>query len=180
MANEIYDKGLTPGKSGNISLNPTSSPSNILITPSGVSFRDVELNNVIVTDLQGNHVEGDGKASSELNLHLEIYQARSDVGAIVHTHSPYATGFSFTEKKIPRLEGFGEIKDPFIKMVDYAMPGSSELVELASQALIKEDVIILKNHGVVSVGPNLDEAALLAEFTEYSAQTGFIINYLEK
>lgn len=152
----------------------------ILITPSGVSLRDVTLNNVIVTDLDGKKLEGEGKPSSELHMHLEIYWKRDDVGAIVHTHSPYATGFSFTDKKIPRLEGFGEIESPYISEIEYAVPGSKELVELASDGLIDEDVLLLRNHGVVAVGPGVDEAVLLAEFTESSAKTGFVIQLLSR
>jgi L-fuculose-phosphate aldolase len=178
IANEIYDKSLTPGKSGNISVKVSSS--NILITPRGVSLRDVKLFNIIVTDFKGKQIEGKGKASSELHMHLEIYRKRPDLEAIVHTHSPYATGFSFSEEEIPKFEGYGEIKDLYIKKVEYAAPGSNKLVDLASQALVKEDVIVLKNHGVVSVASTLDDAALLAEFTESSAKTGFVMNFLNK
>lgn len=158
--------------------NDNTSPF-ILITPSGVSLRDVTLNNAIITDLNGKKLEGDGIPSSELHMHLEIYKNRDDIRAIVHTHSPYATGFSFTDKKIPRLEGFGPIKEPYLKEIEYATPGSMKLVELASNGLKKEDVVILKNHGVVVVGSNLDETVLLAEFTEQSAKTGLIINLLK-
>jgi L-fuculose-phosphate aldolase len=187
VAHQIYQSGLTPGKSGNISMklcpatgadgekNPkTYRKCIVLITPSGVSLNQVSLKNVIVTDLDGNQVEGEGKPSSEINMHLEIYEKRIDVQGIVHTHSPYATGFSFTSEKIPRLEGFGKIKDPYIKVVDYASPGSDKLVELASHGLQKEDVLILKNHGVLAVGLDLDEAAALAEFIENCAKTGFV------
>ena len=182
IANQTYQKGLTPGKSGNISIkikNTSRSSDVILITPSSVALRDVNLNNVIVTDLNGKQLEGEGIPSSELQMHLAIYKRREDIGAIVHTHSPYATGFSFTDKKIPWLEGFGPIKEPYLEEIEYATPGSSELVELASSGLKREDVLILKNHGVVAVGPNLDEAVLLAEFTEKSAKTGFIIDHLK-
>jgi L-fuculose-phosphate aldolase len=147
----------------------------ILITPSGVSLRDVILDNVIVIDLNGEKLDGEGVPSSELHMHLEIYRKREDIGAIVHTHPPYATGFSFTDKKIPRFEGFGEIKSPYIAEIEYAVPGSMELVESASNGLIDEDVLLLRNHGVVTVGENIDNAVLLAEFTESSAKTGFII-----
>lgn len=180
-AHHIYQEGLTPGKSGNISIkvsgNPDSDPF-ILITPSGVSLRDVTLNNVIITSLEGEKVEGEGKPSSELHMHLEIYRKRDDVGAILHTHSPYATGFSFTDKKIPWLEGFGEIKAAHLPEIEYATPGSLKLVELASSALKKEDMLVLKNHGVVAVGPDIQEAVLLAEFTESSAKTSFVIQLL--
>lgn len=193
-AYHVYQKGLAPGKSGNISMKVPNIPaiSNnvdvpddyeydeplILITPSGVSLRDVTLDNVIVTDLKGEKLDGEGVPSSELHMHLEIYRKREDIGAIVHTHPPYATGFSFTDKKIPRFEGFGEIKSPYIAEIEYAIPGSMELVESASNGLIDEDVLLLRNHGVVTVGENIDNAVLLAEFTENSAKTGFIIRQL--
>ncbi len=196
LAHQIYQNGLTPGKSGNISSkifydddingkpnsNKSSSPDDfrVLITPSGVSLKDVSLKNVIMVDLEGNQLNGEGIPSSELYMHLEIYKRRDNVRGIVHTHSPYATGFSFSNKKIPRLEGFGKIKDPYLKIIEYAPPGSSALVESASQGLEKEDVLILKNHGVLAVGLDLDEAALLAEFTESSAKTGFVASLLNR
>lgn len=144
-----------------------------------MSLRDVTLDNAIVTDLEGKKLEGDGIPSSELHLHLEIYRKRDDVGAVVHTHSPYATGFSFSDKKIPRLEGFGEIKAPYISEIEYVAPGSTQLVESASNGLLNEDVLLLRNHGVVTVGPDIDEAVLLAEFVESSAKTGFVIRLLK-
>lgn len=151
----------------------------ILITPSGESLKNIELNNVVVTDLEGKQLEGEGEPSSELYMHLEIYKNRGDIKGIVHTHSPYATGFSFTPEKIPRLEGFGEINNPYIKVIDYAPPGSMELAELASKGLGYDDVLVLKNHGVLAVGSNLDDAASLAEFVECCAKTGFIIHLLK-
>lgn len=157
--------------------SPNSNPY-ILISPSGVSLRDVNVDNVIVTDLKGKKLDGDGAPSSELHMHLEIYRKRENIRAIVHSHPPYATGFSFTDKKIPRFEGFGKIKSPYIAEIDYAVPGSRELVEAASSGLVDEDVLLLKNHGVITLGQDIDEAVLLAEFTESSAKTGFVIQLL--
>jgi len=194
IGNQIYHHGLAPGKSGNISAKipydksktpydtsaeiPYDSRYIILITPSGVSLKDISMENIIAMDMDGNQLEGHGRPSSELPMHREIYQKRGDLRGIVHTHSPYATGFSFSGKKIPRLEGFGKIENPYITEMDYAPPGSKKLAELAGQALLKEDVVILKNHGVLAVGSNLDEAALLAEFTESSAKTAFVAHVL--
>ena len=119
-------------------------------------------------------MEGYGKPSSEMIMHLEIYKKRKEVSGIVHTHSPYATGFSFSGEKIPHLEGFGEIIKPYLNEVDYAVPGSMELAKMASNGLEKEDMLILKNHGVLAIGTNIDDAVLLAEFVENSAKTSFI------
>lgn len=185
ICHEIYGNGLTPGLSGNVSLkipdlnekiNKTSVKHQavILITPTGVSLKDINLKNIIVTDTAGNHLDGDGKPSSELYMHLRIYKVREDIQSIVHTHSPYATGFSFTNKQIPRLEGFGKIREPYINVIDYAPPGSDELVELATEGVKNEDVLILKDHGVLAVGSNIENAAILADFTEKCAKTGFV------
>ncbi|NYB52693.1 MAG: class II aldolase/adducin family protein [Methanobacteriaceae archaeon] len=170
-AHYIYNKGLTPGKSGNISA---FSNEVIAITPSGVSLGYVKEEEICLVDLDGNLLSGSENPSSELHLHLEIYQNRDDVHAIVHTHSSYATGFALAGKMIERLEGFGVRKTPFLKMVDYAEPGSSELAKLVAHGLEDEDVVILKNHGLVAIGKNLFEATLLAEFVEETAKTQFV------
>lgn len=181
IARQIYQNGLTPGKSGNISLKiPYKDDFKVIITPSGVSLKDISLNNIITVDSDGNMLDGDGEPSSEVFMHLEIYKKRDNIGGIVHTHSPYATGFSFSDEKIPRLEGFGKIDKPYLKTIDYATPGSAKLVKTASLGLKEEDVIILKNHGVIAVGSDLDEATLLAEFTESSAKTSFIACQLRR
>ena len=149
VSNEIYDKGLVSGKSGNISAR----------------FGNV----VAITN-----VLTKGKPSSEVNMHLEIYKKRSDVNAIVHTHSPYATGFAFSNKKLKRLEGFGPIVTPYLQSIGYEKQGSDELAKNASEGLGKEDVLILKNHGVICVSDCLKEAMLLAVFVEETAKTQFI------
>ena len=107
-------------------------------------------------------------------MHLEIYKKRNDVNGIVHTHSPYATGFAFSNKRIKRLEGFGEIKDPFLPDIEYEKPGSNELALSASENIGNSDVLILKKHGVICVSENLKEAESLAVFIEESAKTQFI------
>ena len=107
IASQIYQNGLTPGKSGNISIKiPCNIDYKIVISPSGVSLKNINLENVIIIDNEGNKLEGNGKPSSEMNMHLEIYKKRKEVSGIVHTHSPYATGFSFSGGKNPSLRGF--------------------------------------------------------------------------
>ena len=168
---EIYDKGLVSGKSGNISVKFKDNV--IGITPTLKSLSDLKSEDIVLVDLDGN-VLTKGKPSSEVNMHIEIYKKRSDVNAIVHTHSPYSTGFAFSDKKLKRLEGFGEIKNPYLQYVDYEKPGTMELAFKAAEAIENEDTIILKNHGVVCVGENLKEAKLLSVFIEESSKTQFV------
>jgi L-fuculose-phosphate aldolase len=174
IAHYLYSKGLTPGKSGNISARFQDT---IAITPSGVSLGHVTEDEIVLLNMRGDVLAGGNNPSSELNLHLEVYKNK-DVQGIVHTHSSYATGFAMSGKKIERLEGFGERTKPFLKMVKYAQPGTMELAQMVGEGLKEEDVIILENHGVVATGENLKEASLLAEFVEETAKIQFIARVL--
>ena len=177
-SNEIYDKGLVSGKSGNISARFKKDNSDVVaITPTLKSLSDLEEKDIVLVDFEGN-VLTKGKPSSEVNMHLEIYKKRPDVNAIVHTHSPYATGFAFSSKKLKRLEGFGAIKNPYLSEIGYEKPGSDELAKSASEEIKDEDVLILKNHGVICVSENLKEAKLLAVFVEETAKTQFVTHML--
>jgi L-fuculose-phosphate aldolase len=184
VSNYLYDKGLVPGKSGNISCKfSENGVTKVAITPSGVSLKSVTPEEIVIVDMNGNKIEennGDNrkipirKPSSEVFMHLNIYKIRDDVKSIVHTHSPIATGFAFAGVEIKRLEGFGPIENPVIPFVEYAAPGTMELAENVARGLEKEDIVILKNHGVVACCENLDEAALLTEFVEESAKIQFV------
>lgn len=170
VGKNIYAKGLVSGKSGNISARFGDI---IAITPTLKSLGNLSEEDIVLVDLDANTLTN-GKPSSEVNMHLEIYKKRSDVNAIVHTHSPYATGFAFSNKRIKRLEGFGEIKNPFLPYIEYEKPGSSELALKASEGIGSDDVLVLKNHGVICVAENLKEAESLAVFVEESAKTQFV------
>ena len=174
VSNEIYDRGLVSGKSGNISKRIKGSTGDIVaITPTLKSLSDLSQKDIVLVDMEGN-VLTEGVPSSEVNMHLAIYKKRPDVDAIVHTHSTYATGFAFSSKKIKRLEGFGEIKKPYLASIEYKKPGSHELAEKVGESINDEDVLILKNHGVICVADSLKEAKLLAIFVEEIAKTQFI------
>lgn len=174
VGKNIYDKGLISGKAGNISARfKLGSEDLIGITPTLKSLANLSEEDIVLVDLDGN-ILTKGKPSSEVNMHIEIYKKRPDVNGIVHTHSPYATGFSFSNKRIKRLEGFGEIKNPFLPYIEYEKPGSVELAIKASEGIGKDDVLVLKNHGVICVSDNLKEAESLAVFVEESAKTQFI------
>ena len=176
VCNEIYDKGLVSGKAGNVSARFGDV---VAITPTLKSLSRLDEEDIVLVNMDG-EVLTKGKPSSEVNMHLEIYKNRSDVTAIVHTHSPYATGFAFSDKKLKRLEGFGKIKNPYMPFIEYEKPGSNELAKSAVEGLGEEDVLILKNHGVICVSDDLKEAMLLAVFVEESAKTQFVTLMLNK
>ncbi len=190
VSNYLYEKGLVPGKSGNVSFRFVENGSEkVAITPSGVSLRDVNEKNVVFVDMDGKKLEGKNliddsethyNPSSEVFMHINVYKKNDNVNGIVHTHSPVATGFAFAEEKIKRLEGFGTIKNPFIPFVEYSTPGTMELAKNVSKALENEDVVLLKRHGVVACGENLDDASLLVEFVEETAKIQFVSSLLNR
>lgn len=175
----VYNNGLTPGKSGNLSCRfYEEEVSKVAITKSNISKGMIGIDDIIIVDIEGNILEGEGKPSSEIFLHLGIYKKRREINAVVHTHSPHATGFSMSGKELKRLEGFGPIINPYIPSVKYSRPGSRGLANDTAETMLNEDAVILKNHGVVTAGINLGEAVLLAEFIEDIAKTQYIAHVL--
>ncbi|MBI5679381.1 MAG: class II aldolase/adducin family protein [Methanobacterium sp.] len=179
VSHYIYKKGLSPGKSGNLSCRfYDNNVSKVAITRSGISKGRIQKEDVIIIDMDGNILEGDKKPSLEMFMHLGIYKERNDINSVVHNHSPFATGFSMSDKRLKRLEGFGPIENPYIPSVKYSKPGSIELAEDTAKMMKNEDAVLLKNHGVVAAGVNLDEAVLLAEFVEDIAKIQFVAQLL--
>jgi L-fuculose-phosphate aldolase len=176
ISSYLYEKGLVPGKSGNISMKFKKDEfERVAVTPSGLSLKSLEEKDILIVDMNGNLIYNEeNKPTSELIMHLKIYEERRDISAIVHTHSPIATGFAFAGEKINRIEGFGPITEKHIPFVNYYPPGTVELADAVSKGLKNHDVVILKEHGLVALGENLDEATLLAEFIEESAKIQFV------
>ncbi len=171
ISKKLFDEGLVTGKAGNISIRYEKDI--IAITPTLMSLGDLNEEDIVLVNFNG-EILTKGKPSSEYIMHIEIYKTRSDINAIVHTHSPYATGFAHSDKSIKTLEGFGKIEKEYLSELKHEKPGSIELAKGAAKAINKEDVLILKNHGVIAVHDSLKEAGELAGFVEESAKTQFI------
>jgi len=174
----LFKKKLVSGKAGNVSIRFNCNEMDIIaISPTMKSLGDINEEDIVLLDMDGNNLTK-GTPSSEINLHLAIYKEKNDIGGIVHTHSPVATGFAFSNKRIKRLEGFGKINSPYLTEIDYEKPGSDELAIKSAKTLKNEDVLILKNHGVIATGKTLKEACSLAEFVEEIAKIQFVSHTL--
>ncbi|MCC7554202.1 MAG: class II aldolase/adducin family protein [Methanobacteriaceae archaeon] len=170
----LYERKLVSGKAGNVSLRFKSENGDIIaITPTLKSLGNLEEKDIVLVDIDGN-VLSKGNPSSELDMHLAIYKKRKDVNGIAHTHSPFATGFAFSEKRIKRHDRFGKISAPYLEDLEYEAPGSENLAKKACEALEEEETLVLKDHGIIAIGKNLEEAAELVEFVEDIAKTQFI------
>jgi L-fuculose-phosphate aldolase len=160
----MSELGLTPGMSGNVSVR---SSAGIIVTPSGMPYSELRPDDVVEIKADGSVRPGQRAPSTEWRLHRDILAARSDVEAIVHTHSLYCTTISMLRRPIPAvhymivLAGSDEIP-----CAQYATFGSAELALNAVSALRGADACLLANHGMVALGRSLPAALKLAAEVE--------------
>jgi len=147
----------------------------VVIKPSGVRYDDLRPEHMVVLDLQGRIVEGDLKPSSDTSSHLYIYRARPDVGGVVHTHSRYASAFAAVGKPIPCV--LTAMADEFggpIPCGGFALIGDEAIGKVVIESIGKSPAVLLKNHGVYTIGKNATAAVKAAVMTEDVAATVWI------
>jgi L-ribulose-5-phosphate 4-epimerase len=139
----------------------------VAIKPSGVRYEDLRPEHMVVLDLQGGIVEGGLKPSSDTYSHLYIYRARPDVGGVVHTHSRYASAFAAVGKSIPCV--LTAMADEFggpIPCGGFALIGDEAVGKVVVESIGKSPAVLLKNHGVFTIGKNPTAAVKAAVMTE--------------
>jgi L-fuculose-phosphate aldolase len=170
IGKKMVNEGLVAGTWGNISARVPDT-AYIAITPSGMDYLNVVAEDIVIVDLHGNRIDGTRKPSSELKLHLAIYQHRSDVDAIVHTHSVYASACAVANKPIPpMIEDLVQIVGGGVDVAAYALPGTQEVADNAVKALANKFAVLLESHGIVGVAANLQDAFKVCQLVEKSAQ----------
>jgi len=159
-------RGFNQGKSGNISARLGNA---ILITPSGIPYEELHPEDLAVMPIKGKYGKWTGPyaPSTEWRIHLDIMRARPDVGAVVHTHSLYATVLAICGREIPAIHymiamGGG----PTVRIAPYATFGTKQLSTNVVKALKGRNCCLLANHGTVSVGADVRRALVLAEELE--------------
>ena len=171
VGRELIRSGLVSGTWGNISVR-LSCEDAFLITPSGIPYDDLTVDDLVSVDLCGEIRAGTLNPSSETPLHAAIYRARTDVQGIVHTHSPYASVFAVTHKELPPiLEEMAQLLGGVVRVAPYTPAGTGELGAAAVDALGDKSAVFLANHGVVGVGRTLKEALLICQVVEKGALT---------
>ena len=144
----------------------------VVIKASGVRFEVMRPQHMVVLDMDGKMVEGDYKPSSDVYSHIYIYKHRPDVNGIVHTHSRYATAFAAVGKSIPCvLTAMGDEFGGPIPCGGFALIGDEEIGKVVIDSIGKSPAVLLKNHGVFSVGKNAEAAVKAAVMTEDVAAT---------
>ncbi len=168
---ELPKNNLVMWTGGNISARDAASGL-VVIKPSGVRYEDLQPEHMVIVDLDGKIIEGTLSPSSDTASHLYIYRHRPDVNGVVHTHSRYATAFAALNRPIPCV--LTAMADEFggpIPCGGFALIGGEEIGQVVIESIGSSPAVLLKNHGVFTVGPNATAAVKAAVMTEDVAAT---------
>src|SRR5207245_4350359 len=155
FARQMITTGLVRGTSGNISTREPGA-AQALVTPSGVDYDTMTTDAVVLVDLEGRSVNPGFKPSVDTPVHVAIYRARPDVGAVIHTHSPYAAAFSTLGLEIPPLitESAGYLGGA-VRVMEYVPPAQPDTGDVVAAGLGGDRAVLLPNHGEVAFGADL-------------------------
>lgn len=173
-ARHLYRLGLTPGSGGNLSL---AHKGTVLITPKGISFRELRKDLISLIDLEGNHLSG-GRPSSEYRMHLEILRSDPEIKSVCHAHGCFTIAFSVLAMEgdlLPVVTPGMALLEPVV-VLPLLLPGSEELAVAVKETIVgkKMKACVLKNHGVVCVGKDVWEAINICEEIEANLKIWFL------
>jgi L-ribulose-5-phosphate 4-epimerase len=168
---ELPKNNLVVWTGGNVSARDPET-GYMVIKPSGIMFDDLSPDNMVILDSEGNVVEGEHKPSSDTYSHLYIYRHRADINGVVHTHSRYATAFAAAGRSIPvyltaQADEFGEA----IPCGDFALIGNEDIGRVVCETIGTCSAVLLKNHGVFTIGKTAKDAVKAAVMVEDVAAT---------
>lgn len=177
VCRKVEQKGFVAATDGNISARLPDG--NILATPTALNKGLVTIDDLVEISIEGKQISGIRKPSTEMLMHLFIYQHRTDVNAVVHCHPVYATGFATA--RVPLKENlFPEVVVQFgeIPLAEYATPSTPALGRSLEPFIKDHDAVLLANHGVVTYGKDVWDAYLKMEKVEQAAQIQFVAQAL--
>ncbi len=166
---KMLRSGLTTGSGGNLSIL-SAEKDLVAISPSGIDYADITVADIVVVDRQGIVVDGIRKPSSELDFHLALYSARSEITAVVHTHSVYATTIACLNWELPAVHYLIAFSGDKVPLAPYATFGTQELADNIINSIGSYNAVLLANHGLVTVGTDIKESFNVAEEIELVAR----------
>ena len=171
--------GLIAGSEGNISVRLDDG--SIMITPSGLRKGSLGSNDAVLVDSAGQVEPGQRRPSSDLAMHLFLYRRRPDVRACVHSHAPHATSFALAGSGLPDdLLAEMAVTTGSVPLVPYATQGTQAVAQALEPFVENHDAFLLSNHGLVTIGRNLDEAMMRHEIVEHCARITHLARQLGK
>jgi L-fuculose-phosphate aldolase len=169
--------GFTPGTSGNLSARLDDH--RLLVTPTGGSKYLLTPTDMVIVDLQGRQLAGSRKVTSEISMHLAVYQHREDVEAVIHSHPPIATAFACAGRALDEMLCQEAVMTlGVVPLAKYATTGTEEVAASIIPLIPEHEAILMANHGVVSYGKSLLEAFLKMETVEHLAHIGLVTHQL--
>lgn len=169
IAKRLYDKNMNAALGGNVSIWLGDE---IAITPAGINKGFMTEDDVVIVDMEGNRLRGNGTPSSEGKMHYEIYKARPDVNAIIHAHPPFAVGFALAHRDLPDdILPEATILLGYVPCLPYVTPSTIELAREVAQGLAHRNVVLMANHGAITVGADLEEAYNRMELLEQTCMS---------
>jgi L-ribulose-5-phosphate 4-epimerase len=168
---ELPKNDLVRWTGGNISARDPETGL-VVIKASGIRYEEMRPQHMVVMNMEGQRVDGSYKPSSDVFSHLYIYKHRADVGGVVHTHSRYASAFAAAGKPIPCV--LTAIADEFggpIPCGQFALIGDEDIGRVVIETIGTSPAVLLKNHGVFTIGKDATTAVKAAVMTEDAAAT---------
>jgi L-fuculose-phosphate aldolase len=168
VGHKLWMKGFVAANDGNISVK--ISDNEYYCTPTGVSKGDLTPDMIIKVDKDGKKLEGKLNPSSEIKMHMRVYRERPDVTAVVHAHPPVATAFTVADIDLDQYilpEAVLTIGD--VPTCDYGTPSTMEIPDSLDPYIQNHDAFLLRNHGALTVGCNLQKAFFIMEEVEFNA-----------
>lgn len=164
----LHQRGYLAANDGNVSARLDAN--RVLVTPSGVHKGFLEPGDLVVVDLQGRKLSGNGKPTGEIALHLRALAQRPEAQAVVHAHPPLAIAMSLTKKKLDGILPEVTLSLGRLQVIPYARPLSDDLARAVAAGLEHSDAVIMERHGTVAVGRNVAEAYGQTERIEHACQ----------
>ena len=173
----LHERGYVAATDGNLSVR--LGPNAVLCTPTCMSKGMMEPADLVLVDMEGRKVAGGRACSSEIAMHLLIYQLRPDVAGIVHAHPTTATGYAAAGMQMNEaLISEVVLSLGTIPLARYGTPGTPELTEALEPLIAHHDAIIMANHGVVTYGETLLRAYMNMETVEHFAKISLVSHLL--
>ena len=177
LGRRLHRLGFPPGTSGHLSVRLDAA--RLLATPTGMSKYMLKCADMVIVDLGGKQLSGTRRVTSEMSMHLAVYQERPDVGAVIHSHPPIATAFACAGKALDEMMCQAAVMTlGAVPLAPYATTGTSEVAASLMPFLRGHEAILLANHGVVSYGPTLLNAFQKMETIEHLAQIRLVAHQL--
>ncbi|MHA1494646.1 MAG: class II aldolase/adducin family protein [Candidatus Thorarchaeota archaeon] len=157
---KMVENDLVIGSSGNVSVRVDN---NVVITPSSVHYTEMKSEDMVVIDMHGEVIEGTRNPSIEWQMHLALYNNRSDANVVIHTHSIYASVMAVQHRSLPPIldETIPKLGST-VRVTKYCMPGTKDLGDTVVEQIKDRSAVLLANHGAVCIAKTLEKALHLA------------------